>query len=192
MIRPYGGVTTIGGSSQPVFGTTLSAASTASVDRFTGTNRPGTTTPPITLTVASTVGLLQNDQILVGPKANFTAANRNLLDQGLIASIVDATHITVQGLKQNHASGEFVVLDEDASLVQITPVAISAISYIGTDSTVSSTDPSVFDVLQIFSAGSSALTYWHLAPTTATSDSYQTSQYWISGSGTFVARFQQN
>lgn len=191
MIRPYGGITTIGGSSQPVFGTTLSAASTASVDRFTGTNRPGTTTPPITLTVASTVGLLQNDQILVGPKANFTAANRNLLDQGLIASVVDATHITVINLTQNHASGEYLVLDEDASLVQVTPVGNTGIIYLGTDSTVSPTDGSVFDAIPI---GASVLTYWHLSPTTGNSDSYQTSQYWVDGTSAdkFVARFQQD
>lgn len=191
MIRPYGGVQTIGGSSQPVFGTTLSAASTASVDRFTGTNRPGTTTPPITLTVASTVGMVQDDHVAVGPKASFTTALRGTLDHGVIASIVDATHITVQGLTQNHASGEYVVLDEVASLVQVTPVGNTGIIYLGTDSTVSPTDGSVFDAIPI---GASVLTYWHLSPTTDNSDSYQTSQYWVDGTSDdkFVARFQQN
>src|ERR1700742_299716 len=98
MIRPYLGVQTVGAASQPVFGTTLTAASTFSVDRFKGGNRPGTTTPPITLVVTSSVGFNVGDRVQVGPKGNFTTANRGSLDHGTVASIVDATHITAQGL----------------------------------------------------------------------------------------------
>jgi hypothetical protein len=194
MIRSFKGVQAIGAASQPVFGTTLAAAATYSVDRYTGTNRPGTTTPPIPIVVGSTVGFKQNDNILVGLKENFTTANRALLDQGTIASIVDGTHMTVIGLTQNHAAtGEYVVLDEVASYVQVQGVSLAGDAYLGTDSTVASNDPYVFDVLPILTPPAEQ-TYWHVSPTTGKADSYQTSQYWIAGtaSDTFLARFHQN
>jgi hypothetical protein len=192
-IRSFGvGVQTIGAASQPAFGTTLTAASTFSVDRYKGTNTPGTTTPPITLVVASSLGMKVNDAVLVGLKANFTPANALLLDRGLIAAVVDATHITVQGLTQNHASGEYVVLNEPAAMVQITPVTTTANIYVGNASTVSSTDSSTFDVIGK-NATTIEPTYWSLSPPTGLGDSYNTSEFWLNGTAgdTFVARFTQ-
>lgn len=191
-IRPYGGVQAIGAASQPVFGTTLTAATTPSTDVFTGTNSPGTSPPPITLTVASSVGLKVDDRVLVGPKANFTPANAKSLDQGTIASIVDATHITVQGLLQAHASGDFLVLNETASFVQVLPVAAAAVIYLGNASTVAAADSSVFDVIAPVTGAQP--TYWHQSFTTGLGNSYMTSEYWIAGTATqtFVARFTQD
>lgn len=184
-IREFQGVQTIGAASQPVFGTTLTAASIFATDKHTGTNRPGTTTPPVPVVVASTLGMNVGDRVLVGPKANFTRTNANLLDQGTIASVVDGTHLTVQGLTQNHASGEYLLLNECSSMVSVLPVTLSAAMYLGKSSTVSSTDSSVF-------AGGSPQS-WANNPTTATGDSYQTSEFWISGTAgdTFIGRFDQ-
>ena len=194
MIRPFAGIQAMGAAAQPVFGTGLTAAIVPSVDQHTGTNRPGTTPPPVTVPVTSTIGFNQGDSIQVGPTANFTTANRGNLDHGVITAIVDVTHMKVRGLLQTHAAtGEWVVLDEVASYVQITPVATAADFYLGTDSTVAVGDPYVFDVI-----GAVATTvepvYAHISPTTGRADSYQTSQYWINGAAaaTFVARFQQN
>lgn len=194
MIRPFQGVQSIGSAPQPVFGTALTAASKYSVDPSTGSNRPGSTTPPITLVVASTVGFNQNDPILVGPTNHFTTANRALLDQGRIASIVDATHMTVINLTQNHAAtGEWVVLADEASYVQVQGISISADAYLGTDSTVAAGDHYVFDVLPILTPPAEQ-TYWHQSLPTGRADSYDTSQYWIAGAAadTFLARFHQN
>lgn len=195
MIRPFAGVQTVGAASMPVFGTTLTAAATYSVDRYTGTNRPGTTTPAISLTVGSTAGFNEGDSVQVGPKTNFTAANRAKLDQGTVASIVDGTHMMVQGLTQNHAAtGEYVVLAEVASAVYVIPVSTANPLYLGLDETVASNDTSVFDVISKDSATTSQPTYWHVSPPTGLGDSYDTSQYWIAGTAadTFVARFHQN
>ncbi len=187
-IRPFAGIETVASSTvaQPLFGTTLTAASTFSVDRFTGKTNPGSTTPPITMAVTSSKGFQVGDRVLVGPLANFTKANRILLDQGGVASIVDATHITVQGLTQNHVSGEYVVLNETASYIQLIPVTIAAGFYVGTDSSTSATDSSVY------AAGTP--TYWNpLVQPTATGCTYQTCEAWLLGTAgdTFLPSFYQ-
>jgi hypothetical protein len=194
MIRPFAGVQAVAAASQPVFGTTLTAAITPSVDKFTGTNRPGTSPPPIQITVTSTAGFVQNDRIAVGPKTNFTAANRSKLDLGTITSVVDTTHLLVQGLTQAHASTDYVVLSEMCSAVYVVPVSTTAIIYLGTDETVGAADASVFDVIAKVSATTAEPTYWHSSPPTGRADSYDTTQYWLLGTAadTFVARFQQN
>jgi hypothetical protein len=136
--------------------------------------------------------MVQNDQVLVGPKANFTAPNRKLLDQGIISAVVDSTHIQVINLTQAHASGEYVVLDECASAVVILPVTTAHPIYVGTDETVGATDASTFDYIAAIDTPMQP-TYFHSSTTTGNSDAYQTSQYWLLGTAgdTFVARFQQ-
>lgn len=186
-IRPFAGIQTVaGGSAQPVFGTKLTAASNYSIDRFTGTNRIGTSTPPIQIEVDSSAGFQVGDRVLVGPAANFTQANRILLDQGTVASIVSATAITVQGLVQNHAIGEYLVLNETASFMRLIPISVAASFYVGTDSTASSTDSSVY--------ATGTPTYWSpLVLPTATGCTYQTCEAWLLGTAadTFVASFYQ-
>jgi hypothetical protein len=193
MIRPFAGVQAIAAASQPVFGTTLTAAFTTPAQATAG-NTPPRSAPAQTLVVTSTAGFLQNDRIAVGPKANFTAANRSKLDLGTIAAVVDATHLSVIGLTQNHASTDYVVLSEMASAVYIVPVSTTALIYLGTDETVGAADPSVFDVIAKVSAVTAEPTYWHSSPPTGRADSYDTTQYWLLGTAadTFVARFQQN
>lgn len=193
MIRPFQGVQTVGAASQPIFGTALTAAVTPTVDPFTGTNRPGTTPPAVAVNVTSTVGMLVDDSVQVGPKGNFTTANRGKLDHGVITAIISATQMLVRGLLQAHAAtGEYVVLDEVASAVHIIPVGATSVMYIGTDSTVSGTDLFVFDAISA-EAALTQPTYWHDSLPTDNSDSYQTSQYWLSGTqnNTFLARFTQ-
>jgi hypothetical protein len=194
MIRPWNGVQAVAAASQPVFGTTLTAAIVPSVDQHTGTNGPGTSAPPITITVTSTAGFVQNDRIAIGPKTNFTAANRKLLDLGTITAVVDGTHLKVQGLTQTHLSTDYVVLSEMCAAVYVVPVSTTAIIYLGTDETVAAADASVFDVIAKVSATTAEPTYWHQSSPTGRADSYDTSQYWLLGTAadTFVARFQQN
>lgn len=184
-IRTFG-LETVGAASQPVFGTTLTAASKFSVDPYKGTNRPGTTTPPIAVVVTSTQGMLVGDRVAVGPKGNFTAANRKLLDQGTIAAISSSTVMTVQGLTQNHAIGEYLVLCETSDHVNVIPVTQVGSIYLGTDSTISATDASMF-------AGGPPQ-YWFDNPPTGSSQAYQTDQYWLFGTtpgDTFIGRFDQ-
>jgi len=193
MIRPFAGVQTVAAASQPVFGTTLTAA-TVSPAQTTAGNRPPASAPAQTIAVTSTAGFVQNDRVLVGPKASFTAALRSTLDEGTVTAIVDSTHMKVVGLTQNHASTDYVVLDEPASFVEVLPVSTLGPLYLGTDSTVAAADASVFDVIAKVSATTAEPTYWHTSPTNGRSDAYQTSQYWLLGTAadTFVARFHQN
>lgn len=184
-IRPFGGVQTVGAASQPVFGTTLTAAVTTPAQATAG-NKPPASAPAQTIPVTSTAGFVQNDRILVGPKTNFTAANRGKLDSGTIAAVVDATHLSVIGLAQNHASTDYVVLCETCDHVNVIPVTLNGAIYLGTDSTVNATDSSVF-------AGGPPQ-YWYDNPTTGSSQGYQTDQYWLYGStpgDTFIARLDQ-
>lgn len=194
MIRAFAGVQTISGTAQPVFGTALTAASKTPAQPTAG-NTPPATAPAQTLAVTSTSGFRVDDRVLVGPTANFTYVNAYLLDQGTVVGIVDATHLKVVGLTQNHAaSGEWVVLNEVASFVSVVPVAAAAFMYLGTDSTVAANDPQVFDVIGKLGGTAVEPTYWSVSPTTGKADSYQTMQYWINGTAadTFVARFHQN
>ena len=99
---------------------------------------------------------------------------------------MDATHLLVKGLIKAHAgTGEWCVLAEEAGNVHLTPVAISAITYIGNASTVAAADPSVMDSF----------------PNTATipidfesiggSQPFTLTEFWILGSGTFIPRFTE-
>jgi hypothetical protein len=185
-IRPFGGVQTVGAASQPVFGTTLTAAVVTPAQATAGNKFPATA-PAVTIAVTSTAGFVQNDRVLVGPKANFTVANRALLDTGTVSAVVDGTHLKVVGLTQNHASTDYVVLCEVCDHVAVIPVTNAGAIYLGTDSTVSSTDTSVF-------AGGSPQ-YWATDnPTLGKGQGYQTDQYWLFGAtpgDTFIARFDQ-
>jgi hypothetical protein len=184
-IRAFNGVQTIAatGTAQPVFGTTLSAASTMRMDQHTLNTKPGSQDSVSLLTVTSAGGFRVGDRVAVGPKANFVV--NGVLDTGYISAISGSV-LTVQGLLNVHASGEYVLLNEPASIVNIFPVNVADQVYVGTDSTTSSTDGSVF------AAGSPA--YWVPFPTTTgTGNAYQTMQFWIAGMAddTFVASISQ-
>jgi len=187
MIRPFNGIQTIGAASQPVFGTTMNGAGAMATDQHTLLTNPASQDSQTVLPVASTVGFRKGDRVLVGPKANFVY--QGALDQGFIFSINPGVSITVQGLTIAHASGEYVVMDEDVAQVEIRGVANTAIIYIGNASTVAAADPSVFDVIDA-QVTASQPTYWHYPPVVGAGATYKTSEYWVAGTATdkFVAR----
>ena len=103
-VRPFFGVVTLAGTAQPIFGTALTAAATPPPDQFSGNLGPGSNETQVTLTVTSTKGFGSGDRVAVGPTAAFApgaVAVGSIPDQGTVKSIVDATHLIVQGLKHS-------------------------------------------------------------------------------------------
>jgi len=190
-IRPFGGIQTMGAASQPVFGSTLTADSTLHPDQFSGNVLPGSNPSLSYLTVASVLGFRIGDIVVVGLKASFIVpAVANTLDTGNITAIDPVGKIlTIQGLLRSHANGEYVVLNEAAASVVIVGVTATHVWYLGNASTVAANDPSVFDVIPGLASGQP--TYWHKSETTGQSNSYNTSEFWITGTqnDTFCARF---
>jgi hypothetical protein len=188
-VRPFSGVTTLAGTAQPIFGTALTAAATPPPDPFVGNLNPGSNETQVSLTVTSTSGFLPGDRVAVGPTAAFKpgiVASGSIPDQGTVKSITSSTVMVVQGLKKTHAAtGEWVVLNENAGNVHLTPVTLSAATYIGNASTVSSTDPSVMDYFA--SAATSPIDFESIGGT----QPMQLSQFWVLGSGTLIPRFTQ-
>ena len=188
-VRPFFGVVTLAGTAQPMFGTALTAAATPPPDQFSGRLTPGSNETQVSLTVTSTKGFVAGDRVAVGLAAAFVpgaVAVGSIPDQGTVKSVVDATHLLVQGLKNSHAAtGEWVVLNEDAGNVHLTPVAISATTYIGAASTVAAGDSSVFDAFP--ATGALPIDFESIGM----SQPMQLSQFWILGTGTFIPRFTQ-
>lgn len=189
MIRPFGGIQTIGAASQPVFGTTMNGAGSILMDQHTLNTSPGSQDSVSVLPLASTVGFWNGARVAVGPKGNFVFGGS--LDSGLIIKVTDGVSITVQGLLKAHGSGEYVVLNEAASSVNILSLSTANPMYIGSASTVAVGDPSTFDVIDKISGAGAEQTYWHYSPPTGVGDSYNTMDYWIQGTqnDTFIARF---
>lgn len=185
------GIQTIGAASQPVFGTTLSAATKIAPDQFTGNTGPSSQPSISYLTLTNPIGFIPGYRIVVAPKNHFEQyVSWGFQDSGTILSISGSV-IKVQGLTMQHASGDYVLVAEDASEVEIVPIAASAIMYIGLYSTVSAIDPGVFDVIPALASG--APTYWHQSREGTGGNTYKTSEFWIAGTNgnTFVARFTQ-
>lgn len=182
MIRPFAGVQTVGAASQPLFGTTMNGAGTMQKDPHTNNVNPGSQDSYSILPVASTKGFEVGDRVLIGPKANFVF--RGTLDQGTVIGVAAGVSLTVKGLISTHASGEYVVLNEDAVAVFLYPATMTAGYYLGTDSTVAAGDASVFF------AGATGQPYSSLA---AIADTQKTSQYWINATpaDTFIASYTQ-
>jgi hypothetical protein len=102
--------------------------------------------------------------------------------------------MVVQGVQLSHAaSGEWVVLNEDAGSVHIRPVVTTAAVYIGNASTIAAGDPSLMDVLPINAAAGTGPVYWFDATAMGLSQPYQTAQFWMNGTAadTVLARFSQ-
>jgi hypothetical protein len=188
-VRPFNGIVTLSGAAQPLFGTAVTAAVTPPPDQYSNNLNPGSNETQCNLTVTSTNGFLPGDRIVVGPTAAFKpgiVAVGSIPDQGTVKSITSSTVMVVQGLKKSHAaSGEWCVLNEDAGNVHITPVTLSAATYIGNASTVASTDPSVIDYFA--SAATLPIDFESIGQT----QPMQLSQFWIFGSGTLVPRWTQ-
>jgi hypothetical protein len=188
-VRPFGGVVTLSGAAEPIFGTAIAAAFTPPPDPFSNNLTPGSNETQVSVTVTSTVGFLPGDRVAVGPTAAFNPgliAAGSIPDQGTVKKITSSTVMVIQGLKQHHAAtGEWVVLNEDVGNVHLQPVTLSAATYIGCASTVASGDPSVIDYFA--SAATTPIDFESIGQ----SQPMQLSQFWILGSGTLVARFTQ-
>lgn len=193
MIRPFGGVQSLSGAAEPVFGTTVSASFVPPPDPFSNNLNPGSNQTQVQVQVASTTGFRVGDQVAIGAASAFAVGGATTLaDVGTIKSVVDGTHLLVQGLIKGHASGEFCVLNEEVGNVHIIPVATTAVVYIGTAPTVAAADPSVIDILPIVAAAS-APTYAHDSESIGGSQPLNTAQYWMIGTAAdkVCARFTQ-
>lgn len=193
MIRPFGGVQSLSGVAQPVFGTTVSAAFVPPPDTFSNNLNPGSNQTQIKIPVASTVGFRVGDQVSIGGAASFAVGGATTLaDVGTIKGVVDGTHLLVQGLTEPHGNGEFCVLNEEVGNVHIIPVSTTAVVYLGTAPTVAAGDPSVIDILPIVAAAT-APTYAHDSESIGGSQPLNTAQYWMIGTAAdkVCARFTQ-
>lgn len=191
-IRTFAGIQTMGAASQPVFGTTISAVAGFAPDQWTGKVGPGNNDPIFYCTLTSGLGFLKGDRVVIGPKANFiTPAAIGGLDVGLIIAINNSTGVAqIQGLQKTHPTGEYVLLADAAQTVYIIPRVTTGLLYVGTDNTVASADPSVFDVLPIYN-GTGVVPFWHESKGGTGMNAYNLNQYWINGTSgdTFYARY---
>ena len=189
IIRPFLGVQTIGAASQPVFGTTLSAASTLVTDQFANQylSQASSANPSVSkVTLGSVSGFKTGDRVLIAPKASFVDGGTR--DGGTILSI-DTVHNTmvVQGLLTVHANGDYIVINNDAAQVWVIPVALTGVAYLGVFETVASNDPSVFDRLPIYNG--TGVPYVHRDVSGSAFSPFSLSEYWIQGTNTdtFIA-----
>ena len=176
--RPFAGSQTLSGSAQPAFGTTTTAAVIPTYDRFAG-NVTGANPSMTTLSVTSTAGFRAGDYVLVCTQYPVNGPP----NMGQIKSFPTTTSMVVQGLTQSVSSGAFVVLAVPAESITIQDLTAGSM-YVGTASTISSTDASL--LAELFTGGV------YSTPTTDISHAYNTVDYWVEGaSGTFVASYSQ-
>lgn len=191
-IRTFAGIQTVGAASQPVFGTTISAFASFVLDQQSGKVGPGNNDTISYLTLTSGLGFMKGDRVAVGVKAKFvTPAVVGDLDMGTIIAINNSTGVCqIQGLLKQHIVGDYVVLADAAQAVYIIPRVTTGLLYVGTDSSVAAGDPSVFDVIPVYS-GTGAVPYYHLSEGGVNVNLYNLNQYWVAGtsSDTFYARY---
>lgn len=197
-VRPFAGIQTLSGSSQPVFGTTASASFTPPPDPFLNNNGPGSNQTQVKIAVASSIGFMAGDQVAIGAASAFEPPSVTIAqtaDIGTIKSIPDSTHLIVQGLTKSHASGEYVVLDEIVFNVKINAFDGTANDpiYIGNAPTVAAGDASVFDIIYAPGGTVTEPLYYLNDQSVGGSQSLTTTSYWIIGTSgdKFVARFIQ-
>lgn len=172
MVRSFKGIQTLTGASQPFFGTTMNAASTMQVDPYTGNAGPGSRPSLSVVPVVSASGFMLNDRVIIAPKANFVL--KGVRDQGTVLAVdTVANTITVQGLTGIHANGEFVVLNEDVTLVTLIPLSAGNPMYIGNDSTTGIASVAVIAVIN-------QLINRYDSPT-AVGNSNKSSEFWVNG-----------
>jgi len=190
VIRSFG-VQTIASSnvSQPLFGTTLGANGSLAPDQFTGNTKPGSNEALSYIPVSSSKGFRVGDRVAIAPKGNF-AYPYSSIDGGIIKTIT--THspfdiIIVQGLQNNHVSGEYFVLNQPfANLVIDRQTSLGNI-YIGNGSDVSPTSAALFGIIQ------STATEPFRRFSGSQFNPYQTIEFWIYGTGTdtFIASWDE-
>lgn len=182
-IRPFRGVQTLPGTTpQPIFGVATTAASVLRPDPYTQNTKPGSNESLSTFTATNT-GFKAKDSVIVGPAAG-------PFEAGTIESLISTTGMVIRGLTKVHASGDFVILNEEATFVKITPITVAATMYVGTDHTTGVASTATVDAL-ILPASVQPRQYIDLA--SHSGHPYPTGQYWIQGSANdvFVASFAQ-
>jgi hypothetical protein len=134
------GLQTVTGTAQPIFGTTLSAASIVNPDQYTGATDPRSNPSHSLVTVTNPLVFQRGDRIGIGTAANFgfPGTVTTTADWGKVVNVNYSTDVvTVQGLQRAHASGEFAVLGTDCAVIFVQ--AQTDPLYIGSDSSVAET-----------------------------------------------------
>jgi hypothetical protein len=192
------GIQTIGSSSQPCFGTTIEAVDSFVVDQFTGNTVPGSNESLSYFQVADVSGFEKGDSVAVGPKTSFEYPTAGSLpafiDCGTVYAIIAGSPysiLVIQALKNAHASGEYILLNNDAAIVTVIPVSLSAAAYLGTKSTVSSSDISTFDRLPAYAG--TGIPYVSEIRSGSQFSPLKTSDWWVTGEqdDTFLARWAE-
>ncbi len=189
VIRTFG-IQAIGAASQPVFGTTLNGAGVLTPDPFAFPPTTGPSANPSIsiLTVVAVTGLRTGDRVAVAPKTTFVLGG--VPDTGTILAIdISNKKLTVQGLLNAHASGDYVVLDNAAAGVWVIPVALTGVAYLGQYETVAVGDASTFDRLPIYNG--TGVPYVHSIVSGSQFSPLNLVEYWIQGTNTdtFLARW---
>jgi hypothetical protein len=133
-------ITTVTGTAQPAFGTTLSAALVVLTKDFS-TQRvdPASNPSQASVTVVNPFLVRKGDRVAIGTLANFGFGPTvtQSPDWGNVTAVNYGTGVvTVKGLLRTHAVGEFMVLSVACAEFNILGSGISTSLYIGEDSTV--------------------------------------------------------
>ncbi len=151
-LRGFGGIQTLTGTAQPVYGTALTADAVINPDQYTGSIGTGSNQSTAILSVtAGTAGRFRvGDRVVIGSAAQLEQGNTTSIDGGGVIAVNAAGNtITVQGLQRSHNSGEFVALSLPVSSFSVQVISASSSVYIGEDPTVGYASTTLF---QEFSA----------------------------------------
>lgn len=130
------GLQTLGATSQPLVGTTLSSAAVITPDFHTGSIGVGSMPSKSTLPVVNGNLFRYGDRVLVGTAASFAQGSTTPPDGGGVVSTA-SNSLSVMGLQRQHSAGEWVVLAIPCAQIQIqTPSTDSGTLFVGEDSTV--------------------------------------------------------
>lgn len=141
--RGFGGLTTVGATPQPVYGTTTTAAAVLNPDFHTGQIGAGNARSSCVLSVANAYPFRVGDRVAVGTAAQFEQNNATQADGGTVTAVSTTNGtITVQGLQRAHGSGEFVLLALPVSSYSIQ--LISGTVFISEDANVSGSSSTVY------------------------------------------------
>jgi len=179
-IYGFGGLLTLNGSAQPLFGTTTSAAATPVYDQFAG-NVTGANQSQTTLALTSMMGFRIGQMIICGTSS--TLYNSSIQPNvGLITGLNSAAStISVKGLNASVPSGAYVLLNEAIQTVTVAPVqGNSALIYLGRDWTTGAASTQTYSILTNPSTGTYVFNVFQ-TPTTDKAHAYNTTEFWING-----------
>ena len=142
--RGFGSLT-LTGSAQPLFGTQTGAPIRPTPDMRTGTLAVASSPSQAVISVTANI-FRPNDRVQIGPSSGFVTQfpSPYAPDGGVVSAIDTAANtITVNGLLRAHNASEWVVLAIPCS--QIGFLNGAATIYLGEDSTVAVTSPTLID-----------------------------------------------